>query len=113
MAYNQILADRIRERLSELPNVEEKEMMGGIAFMYNGKMCIGVIKEDMMCRIDPEIFEEAIEKYGARAMDFTKRPMKGYVFVDEFGLRKQEDFEYWIQLSLEFNPKAKASKKSM
>jgi TfoX/Sxy family transcriptional regulator of competence genes len=111
MAYNKKLADRIRERLVELPNIEEKEMMGGLVFMFNGKMCIGVIKDEMMCRIDPEIHENEVEKTGCRSMDFTKRPMKGYVLIEESGMNSRSDFEHWIQLSLDFNKNAKASRK--
>jgi TfoX/Sxy family transcriptional regulator of competence genes len=76
MAYNEKLANRIREQLADLPNIEEKEMMGGLIFMYNGKMCVGIIKDEMMCRIDPNFHETAIEKTGCRTMDFTKRPMR-------------------------------------
>jgi TfoX/Sxy family transcriptional regulator of competence genes len=64
MAYNEILAERIREQLAILPNIEEKAMMVGLTFMYNGKMCIGVIKDEMMCRIDPELHETVVEKTG-------------------------------------------------
>ena len=74
MAYNEKLANRIRKQLADLPNIEEKEMMGGLIFMYNGKMCVGIIKDEMMCRIDPNFHETAIEKTGCRTMDFTKRP---------------------------------------
>ncbi len=111
MAYNEKLANRIRERLQDLPKVEEKEMMGGLTFMVNDKMCIGIIKDEMMCRIDPEIHEVEIEKTGCRTMDFTKRPMKGYVMIDDTGMRTQKEFNYWIERSLDFNEKAKASKK--
>ncbi|MEO5911083.1 MAG: TfoX/Sxy family protein [Pelobium sp.] len=111
MAYNEILAARLRERLCELPNLEEKPMMGGLTFMYNGKMCVGIFKDELMCRIAPEILEEALEKPGARIMDFTGKPMKGYVLVDDTGIRTQQEFEYWIHLCLDFNKKAKASKK--
>ena len=111
MAYNQNLADRIREELAHISNVEEKEMMGGLTFMVNDKMCIGIIKDEMMCRIDPEFHEAAIEMKGCRTMDFTKRPMKGYIMVDETGMKNKKDFSYWIKLSLEFNSKAKSSKK--
>lgn len=111
MAYSEVLANRIRERLMDLPNIEEKEMMGGLTFMYNGKMCVGIIKDELMCRIDPELQEMAVEKTGCRTMDFTKRPMKGYVMVDESGMNTIKDFNYWIELALEFNKKAKASKK--
>jgi len=111
MAYNQQLADRIRIFLQNLENIEEKEMMGGLAFLYNNKMCVGVIKDEMMCRIDPRLHDEVVEKNGCRTMDFTKRPMKGYIFVDETGMRNQKEFEYWIDLAISFNKFAKASKK--
>lgn len=111
MAYNEELANRVRERLADLPNIEEKAMMGGLTFMYNNKMCVGIIKDDLMCRINPELHDSAVEKTGCRTMDFTKRPMKGYVFIDEEGLQSQKDFDYWIELALEFNASAKASKK--
>jgi TfoX/Sxy family transcriptional regulator of competence genes len=111
MAYNEKLANRIRERLADLPNIEEKQMMGGLTFMYNGKMCVGIIKNDLMCRIDPAIHEECVEKQGCRTMDFTKRPMSGFVLIDESGMQSKKDFDYWINLALEFNKKAKPSKK--
>lgn len=111
MAYNQKLADRIRERLAGTKKVKEKEMMGGLTFMVNDKMCIGLIKDEMMCRIDPDKQEDALSKIGCRIMDFTGRPMKGYVMVDDTGIRSKKDFDYWIGLCLEFNKKAKSSKK--
>jgi len=111
MAYDEKLADRIREQLANLPVIEEKEMMGGLTFMVNDKMCIGVIKDEMMCRIDPEFHEIAVEMAGCRTMDFTRRPMRGYVMIDNNGMRTPKEFEYWINLALEFNAKAKSSKK--
>jgi TfoX/Sxy family transcriptional regulator of competence genes len=111
VAFNEQLADRIREALMNLPAVEEKYMFGGVCFMVNGKMCVGVIKEDMMCRIDPDLAETVLQKPGCRPMDFTSRPMKGYFYVSEDGLRSQASFNDWIQLCLEFNVIAKASKK--
>jgi TfoX/Sxy family transcriptional regulator of competence genes len=111
MAYNENLANRIRDRLAELPSVEEKEMMGGLTFMVNDKMCVGIIKDEMMCRIDPGFHEKAVEMKGCRTMDFTKRPMKGYVMVDETGMKTKQEFDYWINLALEFNKIAKSSKR--
>jgi TfoX/Sxy family transcriptional regulator of competence genes len=111
MAYDKNLAKRIRERLANLPVIEEKEMMGGLTFMVNNKMCLGVIKDEMMCRIDPEIHETLVEMTGCRTMDFTKRPMIGYVLIEDSGMRTPKEFEYWINLALEFNKKAKSSKK--
>jgi TfoX/Sxy family transcriptional regulator of competence genes len=111
MAYNEQLANRIREQLADLPNIKEKEMMGGLTFMVNDKMCIGIIKDEMMCRIAPEMQDIVLEKTGCRIMDFTGRPMKGYVMVDDTGMKSQKEFDYWINLCLEFNSKAKSSKK--
>ena len=111
MAYNEALAQRIRERLAHLPHVVEKAMMGGLTFMVDDKMCVGIIKEELMCRIDPDFHETAVEKRGCRTMDFTNRPMKGYVMIDDTGMQSNADFEYWIELSLAFNKQAKASKK--
>lgn len=111
MAYNATLADRIREALTDIRRVKEKEMMGGLTFMVNDKMCVGIIKDEMMCRIDPEIQEDALEKTGCRIMDFTGRPMKGYVMIDDTGMKTSKQFHYWIQLCLDFNKRAKSSKK--
>jgi TfoX/Sxy family transcriptional regulator of competence genes len=111
MAYNEELAQRIRERIFDLPQVNEKEMFGGLVFIVNEKMCIGVIKDEMMCRIDPERHHVEVEKNGCRTMDFTKKPMLGYIMIEESGMKSKNDFDYWINLALEFNQKAKASKK--
>lgn len=111
MAYSEKLANRIRERLASLPNIEEKEMMGGLTFMYNRKMCVGIIKDEMMCRINPILHDTEVKRIGCRTMDFTKRPMLGYVLVDDRGMKTKKEFDYWINLCLEFNSKAKLSKK--
>ena len=71
MAYDEKLAHRIRERLMDLPAIEEKEMMDGLTFMVNGKMCVGIIKDEMMCRIDPELHEKVVEMTACRTMDFS------------------------------------------
>lgn len=94
-----------------LPNVSEKYMFGGVCFMVDNKMCIGIAADELMCRIDPDKTEEALSKKGVRPMDFTGRIMKGYVFVNMDAIRQNKDFEYWINLCLDYNPKAKKSKK--
>ena len=111
MPYSEDLANRIRHSFENLSNMIEKEMMGGLTFMYNDKMCVGIIKDELMCRIDPTLHEESVEKMGCRTMDFTKRPMKGYVMVDESGMKSKTDFDYWINLALDYNKRAKSSKK--
>lgn len=112
MAYNQKLADRVRESLVSLQNIEEKEMMGGLVFMYNDKMCVGIIKDELMCRVAPELHDTLVEKNGCRTMDFTKRPMKGYILIEDVGMKTQKELDYWIGLALDFNKTAKSSKKS-
>ena len=112
MAYNEKLADRIRELISaSQKDVEEKKMFGGLCFMVNGKMCVGVEQGRLMVRLDPERYEEAMEKEGCTPMDFTGKVMKGYVFVDIDSLNTKRKLEYWVNLALEFNGKAKVSKR--
>ena len=112
MAYDEFLTERIRHKFRELGVAfEDKKMMGGICFLVNDKMCAGVIKDKMMARIDPGKTEEAYSKQGCREMDFTHRPMKGFIFVDPEGLDKDQDLEYFIRLALEYNPMANSSKK--
>ena len=79
--------------------------------MLNGKMCLGIVKDQLMCRIDPALNEIVLEKKGCRLMDFTGKPMKGFYFVDQTGMVSEEDLDYWINLSLVYNANARASKK--
>lgn len=112
MPYDEKLAERVRKVLApQKKHIEEKKMMGGLTFMLRDKMCVGVLKDELMCRIDPEIHDETIKKKGCRTMDFTKKPMKGFVFVDSRGTYSEKDLHYWIGLSVDFNARAKASKK--
>jgi len=111
MPYNEHLANRVRELLLNKRNVKEKKMMGGLTFMVNDKMCVGILNDDLMVRIDPTIYEKALDIKGCREMDFTGRPMKGFVFVDPQGTKTSKDIGYWVNLALEFNKKAKGSKK--
>ena len=102
MAYYEILADRIRSVLRE-KNIfyHEKMMMGGLNFMVDEKMCVGIVKENLMLRIDPDIQGIALQKDGCKQMDFTGKPMKGFVVVEPFGIDMDEDLAYWIGLALE------------
>lgn len=109
MAFNENLNNRIRESLAGLTNVEEKYMFGGVCYMVNGKMCVGIVKDELMCRIGPVAYEAALERRGCREMVFTGQPMRGYVFVNEEGMRSKKDFEFWISLCLQFNAEAKAN----
>jgi hypothetical protein len=111
MAFNERLAQRIREALAGLPEVVEKKMFHGICFMVNGKMCICVRLDEMLCRIGPHGYAAALEMNYCRPMIHNGRTMTGFVFVSQEGIKKKKDFDYWVQLSLSFNKEAKASKK--
>ena len=112
MAYDEFLADRIRETLKDKKVFyDERKMMGGLCFMVDDKMCLGIIKNKLMARVGPEVYEKVLTMKGSSKMDFTGRPMKGYVFVEPEGIDMDKDLENWVQLCLEFNPFAKSSKK--
>ena len=112
MAYDEHLAERVKKVLKEKKaRFEEKRMMGGLCIMVKDKMCMGIEKNRIMARIDPDIYDIALKKRGCHEMDFTGRPMKGYVYVDSEAVDMDSDLEYWVQLCLDYNPKAKSSKK--
>ncbi|HEY4196746.1 MAG TPA: TfoX/Sxy family protein [Mucilaginibacter sp.] len=111
MAYNEKLADRVREALAEVPDVEEKKMFRGITFMVNGKMCVSVSGDELMLRLDPDLTEQLTEENGTRPMVHGGKHMKGFIYISEERFRNQKDFDHWIKLALDFNPRAKASKK--
>ena len=105
MAFDEQLCNRIRELLLESKHeqVIEKHMFGGVCFMVNGNMCIGVVKNDLFCRVGVKIQEQVCELPGARPMDFTGKPMKGYLYVEAEFLRKKQELSFWLQQCLNFN----------
>lgn len=111
MAFDEQLAERIRRHFAgkKLP-VEEKRMMGGLCFMVRGKMCVGVESERLMVRVGAEREAEARARPHSAPMDFTGRPMRGYVFVARAGFTSDADLASWLDLALAFNPEAKSSK---
>jgi TfoX/Sxy family transcriptional regulator of competence genes len=111
MAYDEQLATRVRDFFGRRKvKFAEKRMMGGLCFLVADKMCVGVEKERLMVRLDPEIYEQALTRKGCQPMDFTGRPMRGFVFVRAEGFTADRDLTSWLELALEFNPKAKSSK---
>jgi TfoX/Sxy family transcriptional regulator of competence genes len=112
MAYSEYLADRVRGSLRNLNSTySEKKMFGGMVFMVDDKMCVGIVNDDLMVRVDPANQDEFLQEKGCRIMDFTKRPMKGYLYVSPEGIDMDEELDRWVQRCLDFNPKAKSSKK--
>ncbi|HWA32501.1 MAG TPA: TfoX/Sxy family protein [Cyclobacteriaceae bacterium] len=111
MAYNEALTDRLRNSLAGVKNIEEKRMFRGVTFMVNGKMCISVGDTTLMCRIDPDLHDIAMEQNGARVLKMRGREYRGFLYVDEEGFRSPKDLKYWVDLCLDYNKRAKASKK--
>jgi len=112
MAYNEALQGMIEEVLDEKKSqYAGKKMMGGYVFMVDDKMCVGIVKDMLMARIGESFYPEAITLEGVLPMDFTGRPMKGYVFIEPDTWDNRENLEFWIEKCLAFNPLAKRSKK--
>jgi TfoX/Sxy family transcriptional regulator of competence genes len=113
MSYSTVLADRVREYLKSISTlkIEEKKMFRGLAFLVDGKMCVNVSDENLMCRFDPELLDEVSEKVGFQPMIMRGRQLRGYCYVSEEGYKSKTNFEYWLKLCLDYNKKAKASKR--
>lgn len=103
MGYDEGLAERIRLALAELDRpAAEKKMFGGVAFMLDDKMCVGVVNDDLMVRVGPSRHEAALEERGARVMDFNHRPAVGFLFVSTEGHESDEDLMKWLRWSIEY-----------
>jgi TfoX/Sxy family transcriptional regulator of competence genes len=95
MAYDDALAQRVRDRMMDEPGVGEKKMFGGLAFLTAGNMTVGVHGDDLIARIDPEAMDAALAEPGVRPFDMTGRPMRGWILVASDGLT-DEELERWI-----------------
>jgi TfoX/Sxy family transcriptional regulator of competence genes len=112
MAYDRFTAERITDMLTaRRVSFTTRAMFGGLCYMVNEKMCLGVERDQLMVRLDPAVEETALAQPGCKPMDFTGRPMKGYVYVAVEHLESESKLRYWVDLALAFNPRAKASKK--
>ena len=118
MAYDEYLAERIRQFFTQQKlNFYDKNMMGGRVFMLNDKICCGIHFDKkrqldlLMVRIGAQAAEELKNKKGCHPMDFTGRPMKGYVFIDPEGFDLEEDLLFWLNQCIAFNPMAKIAQK--
>ena len=103
MAYDETLAQRVRAALGPVANITERKMFGGLAFMLNGNMCCGVEKANLMLRVGPAQYEDALSRPHARPMDFTGRPMKGFIYVDAAGVADSAALQQWLTLAVNFS----------
>ena len=111
MAINERLTSKLRQAFSNTSEVEEKKMFSGIAFMVNKKLCVTVGDNRIMCRVDPGLHDELIQKSGCSTVVMKGREYKGYIWVNESVLTTKKQIDYWVKLALDFNPKAKATVK--
>ena len=113
MPYSEKLADRIRIALMDMgvPKVEEKKMFRGLTFMVDDKMCISVGPDRIMCRVDPEMHDRLLEEKPCRTMVMKGREYKGYILVNEDDVAKKAELDFWIRQCLDFNERARSSKK--
>ena len=102
MAFDEGLAERLREILDRRRGVTEKKMFGGLCFLLNGRMFVGIVKQTLMVRVGPDAHATALRQPHARPMDFTGRPMRGYVFVEPAGFEADADLREWVRLALGF-----------
>lgn len=102
MAYDEALAARIRKALRAKRDVTERKMFGGMAFMLRGHMFVGILDDSLMARVGPENYEKALAKSGVREMDFTGKPMRGYVFVGPEALRTEAQLKRWVDVCVDF-----------
>lgn len=102
MAFDEGLAERLHELLEGRKGVTEKKMFGGVCFLLHGKMFVGIVKDSLMVRVGPAAYAEALRQPHARVMDFTGRPMAGYVFVAPGGFDSDRDLRAWVERALQF-----------
>jgi TfoX/Sxy family transcriptional regulator of competence genes len=112
MAYDEQLARRIRKILRRRDGVTEKKMFGGLSFLLHGKMCCGVLQNDLVVRIQPEDYEAALKESYVRPMDFTGRPLKGFIYIGPEGYQTEKDLSRWIEHGVEFASSISKSSKS-
>ncbi|SHH09679.1 TfoX/Sxy family protein [Flagellimonas flava] len=102
MAYSEELVSRIRVATALFPETfTEKKMFGGIAFLFQGKMTVGAINDDLMVRVVGEKMEGTLQQQAVRPMDFTGKPMKEFVFVSKAGFNTEEQLQHWVELGVE------------
>lgn len=102
MTFDDALAERLRSELHGTPGLTEKKMFGGLAFLVNGNMCAGIVGDELMVRVGPEVYAAALARPYAREMDFTGRPLRGFVYVAPAGFRDRRALRAWLDRGLAF-----------
>lgn len=98
MAYDEGVAARIRDEFGDRPDIAEKKMFGGLAFMHSGNMCCGIVDDMLMARVGPVAYEEVLQRPHTREMDFTGKSLKGFVYVEAEGFAEDDQLRFWLAL---------------
>ena len=101
----------MRIALEDVPKVEEKKMFRGLTFMVDDKMCVCIGPDRIMCRIDPALHDELLDQHPCRSMVMKGKEYKGFILVNEDDVASNRDLNFWVKLCLDFNGRAKSSKK--
>jgi TfoX/Sxy family transcriptional regulator of competence genes len=116
MTFNELTAARIRSAMQAIPGLSERHMFGGIAFMLEGNMCCGVFEDNLVVRVGPDAYDEALSEPHTRPMDFTGRPLRGFIYVDRGGFEYETSLRQWIHRGMSFvrtlRPKSVAQSKT-
>lgn len=102
MAYDELLAARVRDLVKDIPRFDEKKMFGGVGYLLNGNMACGVNKEDLIIRVGPEEYESGLQEPHTKPFDMTGRPMTGWIVVKKDGYKSDDDLAAWVQNGVEF-----------
>ena len=102
MTFNELTASQIRSALQATPGISERHMFGGIAFMLEGNMCCGVFEDNLVVRVGPDAYDEALSEPHTRPMDFTGRPLRGFIYVAREGFASEASFLRWIHRGMSF-----------
>ena len=102
MTFSELTASQIRSAIRNTPGLSERHMFGGIAFMLEGNMCCGVIDDNLVVRVGPEAYERALREPHTRPMDFTGRPLHGFIYVDRDGFASDGSLRQWIDRGVSF-----------
>jgi TfoX/Sxy family transcriptional regulator of competence genes len=103
MAFDAALGEKVRRALPKRAKVEEKRMFSGLTFMVNGKMCVSVGRDKLMCRVDPALTEELAKRKGCRRVVMKGRALNGYFHVDREALGRKAEFDFWMNSALAYN----------
>jgi TfoX/Sxy family transcriptional regulator of competence genes len=102
MAYDEALADRVRGVIGDDPRLSERKMFGGLCLMVSGHMCVGIVGDELIVRVGPDGYPDALAQAHAREMDFTGKPMKSMVYVRPKGYESDADLERWVETAVRF-----------